>query len=457
MQEMQAVATFPNFIRALRNEYSNEYWRFFHNTVDGEAAVVTYNFMTAPQGENVNGDPSNGFVRYSASEVAAAERALREFSKVAGIKFVRGSSQSEELMMGQFDIQGAGGYASYPITDVWDGSHYGTQQLYIDASYSMEQNQYGYLALLHEIGHALGLKHPHDGGVKLRQSEDHWTHTVMSYNNAATGDFKLGVLDIIALQSIYGPPKTRVGTNTYKFGESKVIWDGGGTDTISAAHLKQKVYVDLDGGTWNYIGSKASSITASKQIWIGHFTEIEKFSSGSGSDTVYGNGLSNTLSGGKGNDMLSGRTGNDSIAGNQGDDTIHGNGGIDGLSGSVGNDTLIGGAQADRLYGGSGKDIFLFKSLGELGTLNSHDRVYDLGWADVLDFRSCDANTNVFGRQKLKFVGNFAENLMDQAIGTAYFNTTSDKLFIETTGDKVADYCLTVKGVSLMKLDDFLV
>src|SRR5690606_24536249 len=117
------------------------------------------------------------------SEMAATQRALREYSKVADVQFAQGSSQSEQLMFGQFSIQGAGGYASYPLTYVPDGTRYGPQLVYVHADYDTAQKQYGYLTLLHEIGHALGLKHPHEGRARLKGGEDSWVNTVMSYNN----------------------------------------------------------------------------------------------------------------------------------------------------------------------------------------------------------------------------------------------------------------------------------
>ena len=41
--------------------------------------------------------------------------------------------------------------------------------------------EHGYTTLIHEIGHAIGLKHPHDGTPNLPSDEDNHTRTVMSY------------------------------------------------------------------------------------------------------------------------------------------------------------------------------------------------------------------------------------------------------------------------------------
>ncbi len=451
------MASLPRFIAALRNDDSDQYWRYYQNSKDGEGAVVTYNFMTSPISGSSDGYLKRGFERYTSSDIKATEQALAEYSSIANIIFVRGYSQGEEVMFGQFDIPDAGGYAYYPITNVSDGSQYGTQEVYIHADSSMEQNHYGYLTILHEVGHALGLKHPHEEGVRLSAAEDKWTNTVMSYDSVYTGDFKLGVLDIIAVQSIYGPARKRIGDDTYLLGKDKVIWDGGGTDTISAAKMKERVYLDLNDGTWNFIGSKASSITAAKQIWLGHFTEIENASGGFGNDTIYGNELANTVRGSSGNDKLVGRAGNDSVIGDTGNDILYGNDGRDELYGMDGADVLLGGLNADTFYGGTGTDRFVFRKLAELGTLGLCDRVLDFSKDDLLDFRSFDADPNMVGRQKLEFLGNSPNGLSNQSAGTAYYNKTTDQLVFEVDGNTGGDYILSIKGVDSMKATYFLV
>lgn len=77
-----------------------------------------------------------------------------------------------------------------------------------------------FMTVLHEVGHALGLKHPFDsesGPVALQGNEDNYVYTLMSYNNSninageenawyleTAGDNFLSPYDIAALQWLYG-------------------------------------------------------------------------------------------------------------------------------------------------------------------------------------------------------------------------------------------------------------
>src|SRR3569832_461076 len=81
---------------------------------------------------------------------------------------------------------------------------------------------YNYMVVLHEIGHALGLKHPQDSWANLPAGEDDMSHTVMSYSGYP-GYFPTTpmVYDILAVQFMYGANYAwHAGDDTYTYGDA---------------------------------------------------------------------------------------------------------------------------------------------------------------------------------------------------------------------------------------------
>ncbi len=126
----------------------------------------------------------------------------------------------------------------------------------------------GFWNLLHEIGHAVGFKHPFAGpGPILPSAEDNTANTVMSYTDGGntTG---LGPLDIAALRYLYGteadeaarPVRWAHGPNGALITQGDdsantisglsirdIVLAGGGADTISTQGGRD----DITGGTGN--------------------------------------------------------------------------------------------------------------------------------------------------------------------------------------------------------------
>jgi len=183
-------------------------------------------------------------------------------------------------------------------------------------------------AALHEIGHALGLKHPHDDGGRakptfadlgIQQLDSHF-FTVMSYN--FSGDLFFGnartpmVLDIATIQAIYGPNlSTGAGNDVYvapptDLGIVATIWDAGGIDVFDASAVTVPVVINVAPGEASGFGNSL--------IMVALGVEIESAIGGSSHDLVIGSAFRNTLSGGAGNDTLVGGNGDDSIRGGPG-------------------------------------------------------------------------------------------------------------------------------------------
>ncbi len=228
---------------------------------------------------------------------------------------------------------------------------------------------YEYATALHEIGHALGLKHPHQGTLKLAAGYDGLDYSVMSYRSYLGGPTSyytveawgypqsLMMLDIAAIQDLYGADfTTQSGATVYRFdpltGEMTVngasagmpganrvfrtIWDGGGSDTIDLSAYSTDLDIDLNpgkgidldvGGTLQR-AQLSSTVYAAHHIYMSLLYNgdtrslIENATGGAGDDILRGNQAANLLKGGAGADTLTGGLGADTLTLGAGTDTV---------------------------------------------------------------------------------------------------------------------------------------
>ncbi|WP_244592196.1 M10 family metallopeptidase C-terminal domain-containing protein [Azospirillum palustre] len=315
----------------------------------GTGATVTYSFMEQLPSYATVSD-GTGFAPLSATQRDAVRQALAAWSAVANIFFVEtsdsaNSGQGGSIRLGTNRQSSSAAYAYYPSGSLYDGGG----DIYLSnssaANTSPTPGTYGYLTILHEIGHAIGLKHPGNynatgGGGEppyLSSTEDNYRYTLMSYNRhpslglngLATGP---ALYDIAAAQYLYGAnTNTRIGDDRYAFASNTVavsqsIWDAGGTDTIDAGGQASAVSIDLTPGAFSSIGPNGSGGLAVGNVSIATGVTIENAIGGSGNDILIGNGASNLLTGGAGDDTLTGGAGDDTLQGNGGTDTAVYNG-----------------------------------------------------------------------------------------------------------------------------------
>ena len=273
--------------------------------------------------------------------------------------------------------------------------------------------------LIHEIGHTIGLKHPHDDGGNGRPLADpgldNGYYTVMSYKDPQVIDYgqlkdiTKGFqatpmpLDILAIQHIYGANMTfHAGDDTYNLandGIVQTIWDAGGNDTLSAAALGNGVAMSLAEGSFTREGDGFSTVA------LAYNMTIENATGSAFADTITGNDVANMIDGGAGADSLIGGLGDDNyIVDNAGDkitenfgegaDTVNasvtfslltaglnvenmlltGTAAINGTGNTLDNlitgnsaaNTLNGGAGADTMTGGLGNDSYIIDNAGDV-------------------------------------------------------------------------------------------
>lgn len=298
----------------------------------GGGKTIYYCFPTTAPSYFSSNDAS-GFQAFNAAQQAFVKTALAYISSVIDITFVQTNdpNQVNVIAFANNSQSGSAGYTYNP----YDGA-IGSDVLLNAASsgnLSPSDGSYSALTLIHELGHALGLKHPfsHIDAVGtsgeapfLSSMEDTTQWSVMSYTDR-TADYHLrySPFDIAALQYLYGPSMAKQTDDTYTLqsGSTNFIWDGGGNDTIDGSAQTQPITLYLTPGYWGYIGSKSSLISSAGQVTVNFGTTIENAVGGSGSDTIVGNSADNRLTGGAGDDTLTGGAGNDTIDGGAGTDT----------------------------------------------------------------------------------------------------------------------------------------
>jgi serralysin len=356
------------------------------------AGIITYSFpKSAAAYESGYAEAENGFAPVSFSQMQAARYILEGHSAASGgprstLMPVEGFTHATlvDQGFGAADIrvgsstQPAGtAYAYLPAAhpyggDVW----FGRVHDYTDP----KVGAYEFTTMIHELGHALGLKHAQEAGgvsnLALPASRDSLEYSVMTYHSYVLpeGQAHPGyytnetygfpqtymMYDIAALQAMYGADfGFRSGNTVYRWspttGETFVngtgqgapgggiggsanrvfqtLWDGGGNDTYDFSNYSTPVAANLTPGSFVALG-----LAQRAYLGDGHYARgniynalqyrgdprslIENAIGGSGNDRLTGNQAANQLKGGAGQDVLNGLAGNDSLWGGPGPDTF---------------------------------------------------------------------------------------------------------------------------------------
>ncbi|MEJ6486588.1 M10 family metallopeptidase [Nostoc punctiforme UO1] len=346
---------------------------------------------------------------WSSGERNSLIKALDAWAAVANIQFVDAGDNKQSATLGIYNLnktQFSDGNtlgAFFSPGESASGIGYFNRQAPGWKVSGMTPGDYGFITLIHELGHGLGLAHPHDNGggspiypgvtrpfgslgnFDLNQG----IYTTMSYNDGFYKKddlFNKNILDygyqstpmafdIAAIQYLYGKNNSyKTGNDTYylptvnQSGTSySCIWDAGGIDTINGISAQSDVTIDLNDASLNTAqdGAGAGGYVSSAKGIFGGFTiansvVIENAIGSNFNDRVIGNEFNNNLVGNDGNDAVFGNVGDDTIDGGNGDDSLNGGAGNDRLIGGAGNDVFVGNAGNDVLVGGLGADRFLY-------------------------------------------------------------------------------------------------
>jgi Ca2+-binding RTX toxin-like protein len=315
-------------------------------------------------------EPTAGFVPLASSiEQDAVGYALQSWAFIANLAFQEAAdtvSGYGTLRIGYTTLGMDGTQLSYayaPTTTAQGGDVWLNAQLQPTLYSSFTPGTLSAFVLIHELGHALGLKHPHAGSslnsATLDGFQDSLFNSVMSYyawpgvaltqSNIDRLPTTPMALDIDAMQALYGANiASHNGDDIYTFDSNgkylETIYDTGGNDTIQITGA-QDVGIDLRTDQWSQVGApveiNGGAIQSTDTVRIYRTSQIENASGGAGNDILIGNDLANHLTGNAGDDSLDGGAGDDELGGGDGDDHLDGGDGNNLLDGGTGTDTAV--------------------------------------------------------------------------------------------------------------------
>lgn len=491
----------PNDFTAL---LSGSYWTGIEVTV--KPVIVTYSFPTAAPSYFATLDDPNltlaalaTYQSFTAPEAQMARDALAEWGAACGVTFIEVAAGSGDINFQKLDFSGtghdgAGGIGYRPFGD-WDFASYPYFTSDLDTAGDVFMNSdiaVTYGTLLHEIGHALGLKHPTEDWTQWAASPpvvhsvwdiDDPALTIMSQLSGGTGH--LTAIDIQAVQAIYGTPA--------QDGTQVASWSFNATRQT----LTQTGFVTDD-------AIRGSSV---KDVMLGL----------GGHDRLYGLNGNDRLTGGAGNDTLDGGPGNDRLTGGTGDDTFivtgPGDKVIEGadagtdtviaatshtlasgvevlflqgadklkgtgndlhnslfagsgeglLNGMAGDDYLVGGAARDQITGGQGSDLMFGGALGDQFIFTAPadftlDAIGDFSrpQGDKISLKGIDPDAITPGDQKFSFIGTAAFTTDTRFQVRAQTQGTDVLVQIDLNQDTMTDATILLYGVTSLTAADFL-
>lgn len=399
-------------------------WQWWTRTLTWSAPTSSIS-----SGSNTEPGEMHRFTAFSAADISQLASVFNYLSSIVDLIFTYTTSAAENLKFG-YENTNIGGYAYYPYN--------GLGKVIVDDTYVgdlSDAGSYAFYVLLHELGHGLGLKHPHQGSPTLTTSYDTFYASIMSYNDFSFRQSSSELanyaqsfmeIDVGTLLALYGPSRT-VSSQIFDINFSEALpfqYDS----TSATVNIKAPFYlydanrdirldfsaltnsnnllsINLREGAVHYapsiglrwiqasqdpsnininIWSEGQYSVSSSAIFntkISSNTYVREVIGTRNSDSITGDSNNNSLSGGSGSDTLDGGLGNDTVVGGSGNDSLTGGLGVDQISVDTGTDTVtdLGQGGSDTLIVGqaASADVTIHSAWqASTGTLNSGTNTY---------------------------------------------------------------------------------
>jgi serralysin len=400
-----------------------------------DQTALTFSFPTSAsdyESNYYNSAALSTLSGFNATQVAVTYNVLDEYSAISGLTFTElGDDAGEQkidadLRLARSDDPGTA-YAYYP-----NDNPVGGDSMFNTGGYNSPQiGNYQYHTFLHELGHALGLKHGHEtsGPGAVPYELDSMEFTVMTYRSWVGKPLTYGyanetwgfaqslmMLDIAAIQRMYGANfNTAAGDTTYTFSTTtgemfiygasvgtpggnrvfRTVWDGDGIDTYDLSNYTTNLAIDLSPGGFSDFDVGGNFQRA--MLDFGYAGTPQTFARGHLFNALQYDGDVRSLI-----ENAKGGSGNDSFVGNAADNTFHG---------GAGNDTFHASGGEDTYYGDAGIDSLIYNALfGSFSFAVSGSFLQIIGVAleTATDLVSDTIETIVFSDQSWSFGDLFA-------------------------------------------------
>jgi hypothetical protein len=322
---------------------------------------------------------------------------ISSYTELTFVEAPSGSAADATVRFAQ--TSGGGSHARFPFNEgAWTGYRSDSRDAgdnFLGGNGNPLAQYFGtdeFNTIMHEFGHSIGLKHGHDPSIHgaLAASVDDNEFSVMTYASYLGSDIDDGptvavegsspqsfmMYDIAALQALYGANWNKIGSSeTYSWDAStgqqsingktapftgttvsnkifSTVWTQGALATFDLSNFDQDQINDLRPGHWltfsnsqladlNRAAPGNADFKAQGNVYNALLYQddlrsaIANLTTGSGDDTLFGNGRDNVLKAGDGNDIIVTGGGNDTVSGGAGPDTMHFGGGHSTLRDSV--------------------------------------------------------------------------------------------------------------------------